>query len=681
MFSQQVFPGRQKSIILFYYVLFAVGLILPQVGYSQSYKIEFKSLQNHFKSLHQDVELDFEKAAERADQALQEGQEADAMIRLKVAKANEIDKLRKVASESGSVSRKFYQAAIANLNNPKQANEELVCTALYRLTIYAYKAKDFREAQVLGEYLSREFPEHPYSIQSARATMYAYFQVFNQVQDDEKKEVAPMMASFIEYIGTRWSDTDLGKEAWTRLADVALVLGDRQQARDIAQKLPKDSLRRAEILTKLALADYADFIKAQRDAGENADPASSQAQRTQLKESLSEAAIAFRRLAAQPTYTLVSAELALAQIYNQEGQFDFAERLIETPQKGLLPLARANHPAIKGPTNRTLQQEIYKVSMEMYLGTEQYEKAKEMLELLAGENQTPEAMIAMQLSLAKQMSDKLEELRDQGATPDSMKGTLNGLTALLSQIAEQGKDLKFGSLSWIGTTSQRIAKERDADGVLLEEGTAKAYQLAATIYETILSKTEADPNFTTERYLAGIQIRLAQTYQRLGKFEEALSPLILVLEAYPQNLEAQQTGAEIYQDWARRLQSDNEIRVAIQRYEQAVEGSSPTSKGLETSGEKLIWGWSTLTSRARTNSKFQEVFSEARYQLLYCQYRIALLREQPENVQKIADTIENLYRREPTLGGEVWLQRYDRLYQTVRKSLRLDPQPLAAINQ
>jgi len=646
-------------------VALCAGLLSGAALAAEPYEDAYQKVVEEYRKAAAGQKLKYEQALEKAEEVLAKGAEASAMIKLGVAKAEDLPKLKKQQEDADSEALKFYQVALtdAPANGDEKIAEKLN-EIRYRLTITHYQRKEFDKAMAVGEYLARTAKDYEFAPQAARAAMYAYIQSFNLIPPADRGPFTDRMVNFVTYIGTTWRNAPEGQEAFGRLADIAFASGDRNRAEEIARQLPANSPARGDILLKAALSRYSELNKLKAlPMGDKSRPSDAEMKErtSELKTALLEGTGAARKSVKNTVpYSLLAGELALVQMYADAGQFDQALKLLELPGTGLLDQAQAKSDSLKTPSGQSIASEVYKSALRCYVGMQNLTRAEQMLREMAGQSADQAALTKMYYALANQTFKEVERLREQGGDPVSLKASLDGLSKLLESAAARKEGQNFGTLSWAGQTLTEMAEKQDTGGAQVNPVASVYYAKAAAIYTDILKRATESKDFTDERNIAGIRVQLAKSQRRLGNYSVALEQITGVLKKFPQNLEAQQVAAATYQQWG---QSTNDVK----HLESAINGANPTrTLGLKDD-EKLIWGWAKLMSTTRVLPKYVDTFRESRLQFVSCRFHIAVIKKNSDDLKKVAEMILSMHRVDPELGG--YRTRYNDLLRVVQGTL------------
>jgi hypothetical protein len=159
-----------------------------------------------------------------------------------------------------------------------------------------------------------------------------------------------------------------------------------------------------------------------------------------------------------------------------------------------------------------------------------------------------------------------------------------------------------------------------------------------------------------------MRIDLARCLRRMADYPQAMSQLLEVLKGHPLMVDAQVEAAYTYQSWG-----DDKAEYL----EMAIQGGSRSQE---------VWGWGELARRVQAEPRFREVFYEARYNLALCRFRQAQTAAKRPERSRLAEAAKNdilaTRRVAPDMGGPVWYDRYNELFQRIQ---RLADQPAVGL--
>lgn len=610
--------------------------------------------------------LTFEKAREQAEAAWEKRTEANAFVQL-AENAKEAEKHIKNRDAADGQAYQFYQAALALAPKPTAENKEELLAMQLQCAFVAYQRGDYPVALVVAEHFARKNPKHTDALQAAQIAAAAAVQRYNASPVAEKKTTVESVLAINEFIGSTWPNEDEGREAWTRIAQIAISLGDSERALAIAKKLPADSPFRGEITLQMGLVKWAEYLKvSQLPEGDPKKPGGGDLERLRLdvRKTLDDGVTLVRKSNVQPSFNVLASELALVQIHNLAGDYDDAMRLLTRAKTGLLDQAMAGVPAAK---QNALDKEIYKAALQTFVATQDLTRAEQMLERLAGDKTDAGNLAKMRLSLARTLKEDIDRLRESDpAATDALKQKLDGLMAILQKILADSSQQDFRSLAWVAQTIYQLGADQDPQGTELPADVAALYTKASTAYKQLIAQAEKAAAGTPEKKsLPGLQLNLAKCLRRLGKYEDALSLFESVLKEAPNNLDGQLNAAYTYQEWG-------DAAADGQYYELAMRGG-PAKRVAVGVIESPIKGWGKLAQLLQSSDKYRAEYFEVRYNLAFCRARVGLMsmkdEEQKSMLQSAEQQILFTYNSYPDLGGTKWKEKYENLLKSIQSKL------------
>ena len=476
------------------------------------------------------------------------------------------------------------------------------------------------------------------------------------------------MIDIVQFIAKQWACEPAGRDAQGRLAGIALAVGDRKRAMEIAKQLPEDSPQRGEIQLKLGLANWSDYLKSLQLPKEQ-QPSQQELAKLfgETQETLQEGLASVHKLPdTEISYTLLASELSLVQIYNMQGKFPEAIKLLERPQTGLL-----NQVTSGAEVAKPLAGSVYRDALKSYVGAKDMTKAEQMLTALAGAggSSKPEDLTKMYMALAGQLDAEVTKLRESGADDKALAGSLESLGTLLEKTGARQEGHSFGSLNWVGSKLYGLAQDTDAGGNNATPQTQAAYARAAGVFSRLLTRAEKEKDFAGDASsMAYVRLKLADCQRRMGIYEQSLDNVLACVKAYPKRIQAQEAAARTYQEGG-EAKNDAEL------LNKAAAGSHPEN------GENLIWGWGKLSKMTRNNPKYADTFNNARYSLALCRAKAALTKDDKEKKSELAGIERELtfaYRFDPEMGGPEWKEKYATLLMSIQRQLGKDPEGFPA---
>jgi hypothetical protein len=212
----------------------------------------------------------------------------------------------------------------------------------------------------------------------------------------------------------------------------------------------------------------------------------------------------------------------------------------------------------------------------------------------------------------------------------------------------------FFALAWRAAGYAGLAAGLDSGGPALSANAEKGYRRAIAAFRDVLHRAASDSTFApADESLIALRIDMARCLRRTSEFAQALIQVQEVLRAHPLMVDAQVEAAYIYQSWGE--ERPDYLEMAIQGDRQHQE----------------VWGWGELARRVESESRFRNVFHEARYNLALCRLRQAQVATRHSDRSRLAKEAENdilaTRRLVADLGGAAWYDRYNELFKRIQR--------------
>lgn len=576
-----------------------------------------------------------------------------------------------------------YLSQAITLANDKTDLEKLNA-ARYFLSWLHYQKGNLREAVVLGEYLAKRHPDAAGARPASRIALASLDSLIRQLKStgatDFEFETSKLF-EVADYVAAKWPDQPEGDLAFDMRLNVYLNADDFQKAQEFIAAIPANSPRRADGEIKLGSAYWSRFARRRQELkalGESDDTRQETEElkkeldvlAKQAREALERGVEGKRKLDAVNDRGVLAA-LTLSQLYLNQGEAGKAVELLEDPKIGPLTLLAANHAATQ---REGVPAEIHKTALRAYVGSDppQLEKATAAMDALersyAGDEQGAERLTQLLIGIAYDLQQQLEELGRSGQAAGQAKLT-SAIQQFLGRISGRMSGVDFKTMYWVARTYGNLAEGMRSGNALTQQG-RQLYDQAIKAYEQILAKAKSDPKFLDADRAREVRLDLAIAYRGLGEYGRAIAMMAEILKEKPNMVRGQVEAAMTYQE-----------RAAVENpgyYKLAVFGG--------TKGDNVnIWGWGKLANLAARNPQLRDTFHEARYNLAVCRYRSALADEKAENKRKLLDLAQNdvrvTFNFDPTLGGEKYRPKYDKLLREIQRTMQLPAEGLKALEK
>lgn len=556
--------------------------------------------------------------------------------------------------------KKYFQLAL-QLVTPESPPEE-VNIVRYFLCYLFYKDQEYIEAALVGEFVSTRAPGSAGARQSAKIALASYINLYSANASDDKTFETNRIMEVADFIIKKWPEQQEAEEAINTIIPFLIQDGKLEEALGYVERIPEDSPRRGEVELKVGQALWSSYLQSLQQARaadpEAALPPELEEKKADAKKVLS-AGIS-RMEKAGVSEQLVAAALSLAQISVDGGDAANAIQVMEHPTYGLVRLAQEGHPATK---KDGVAEEIYKTALRAYIGSlaegggdrdAAIESAKQMMAGLKTTVADPKKLVGTYVSLARSLEKQIKL-----ADPQKRKVLSDVFAEFLKEVGAEAQD--FSVLNWVAETFSSSLGDANLDASGKPTDAAKAYYAeAAKTFEKMVQMADT-PGFLPQPGLkTHLQMKLATTFIGLGKFVEAKTQIIELLEANEMNVSVQIAAAEMYQEWAGYPEKE-EI------YKNAIYGAEK-----KANGRNLVWGWGKLAKLTQGKEKFANVFHSARIQLATSRYKWAMASDptQKKRYLKLAKNDVVLTQKAyPELGGAAWKAQYDKILKTIQTAL------------
>lgn len=569
--------------------------------------------------------------------------------------------IRQEANRARDQAISFYQKAIALYKD--QPIEELNAIR-YQLIYLFWDAGALEKLAVLSEFLARNYPQNAGSQKAVEIAVKVYRNLFAQARKDGQDGSFELekMRQLTEYALSQWGNEREASECVLTLLESFFDLNLMNDAKEFLERIPLESSGRARAELRLGQVLWTQYVKLAASQDARPSPEESDAILQEARRYLEQGLQKIRSGGGEVDYFVEYSVLLLAQLLVNTGETDQAITLLEDATLGPLTLIRQGHAAVE---NAKLREEVMKVALRAYVGSQNLDKAFEIQEQLeklvagSGDAEATKRLTAVYVGLGRQLEEQLARLRSEGKTAE-MEKVLEGFTKFLEAIQERSASVDFRALNWVAETFLGLAKGLDPGGPQVPEQAKEYYKKAVETYIQLIKRCEAEPSFGPEDAPLFLRVRLAAALRGWRLFDKAMEAILFVIDKQGKEnrLDAQLEAAQIYQEWAEQPGKE-------QYYEYAIRG------GHEKNGRYLIWGWSGIARRVASDyNRFLDVFHQARYNLAYCRFKLAQKATGAKRDQLLKEAeldIQRTYLLYPSLGGKEWYAKYDKLLRTIQQ--------------
>ena len=537
------------------------------------------------------------------------------------------------------------------------------------------------EAAILGEFLANNYgDENPVQAQDGSyMAMAGYVQAFNDNEkarrrDEQEIDVA-QMEKVAKFLVEKWPDSDRAMDARLLLGTVYGQLKRHEQSAEWYGQVPETASQFTNALIRAGQAYWAAYIEgASKESAEQPLRADLDGWMASAEKFLKNGIARSEKetpAATSASDDLIAAKLSLVQILVSAGKYDeCVKTLTANPHSIMEAIAvkdEKTRPKSGGVKSIEFASLAYQLLLRCYVGTQELPKAQvamKSLEAIGGGG--GEALTEMYRQIGQQLQDELERLKNQNQL-DQFNTVRKSFETFLGELSKR-KDQTIGSLTWIGETYYGLAQSSEEEAA----AAGNFYDQAAKAYQTILDRSQEDPEFIDPARLTGVRLRLVNCQREKGSFEQALDLVKKIIAENPRSLDAQVEANFIFQDWGASGQGDS-----WKKYQDAMRGD-------KTAG---LWGWGDTARRMQTllsqggteaRDRYENRYYEARYNLIRCNLELGLAQTGAKKIEALETAkLQVVAFVEITSGfSEEWWPKFDGIYREIQTGLGMIPEPL-----
>ena len=539
------------------------------------------------------------------DAAVKSQKPAEEMVRLKQDWSNELND-----------AAKNFELAMMLTNRRDNAKD--VATARLLLAYTNFYLRRNYEAAILAQFVARTTSddEGSVAIDAAYMAMAAFVQAYNDnsAASEKKQDELRLTIKAANLIADRWPESDKANEARMTLGRLYTSAKKPVDAAEWFSKVPESDAKYPEAQLAagqaywIAYGSAAGMPHESRPSPEKLAEWKAAAERY-LRSGIEKLSATLPNKGAVPQ-ELVSAKIYLAEILLSQGkEVDAIKMLQDEPQSVIKAIAvddESQRPE-KGIHSRSVAKSVYKLQLRSYIGMgpDKLNDARatmKILEAIASGDPSSD-LTHLYVDLGRGLKSELERFRSNGET-ERFNKLMEAFETFLDDMYKKQDGQTLGSLSWIGETYFALG-EISTDG----SKTASYYDRAASAFNGVLTRAEADPSFASADQLLNVKVRLIRCNRLKKDFNNAEKLLNEVLKVRGNDLRTQVEGASVFQDWGSN--GDNK------KFVTAIGGNK----------EIGLWGWGGIAKRIQQQKNFSErpdlvdTFLDARYSVSLCRYR------------------------------------------------------------
>ncbi len=616
----------------------------------------------------------FVEARTAGRDALDEVSAFDAQIKTAQSTHQEEDKVPAWQEQrTAALAKALDQFLLAMKLRDEETTLDQINEVRYFIAYIYYLQDRHYDGAVLGEFVVRRYPRHASAKSAAKIALACWVKAYNALAADKRQLEVEHMGTVAKLIESNFPGTPEANDAWMILGDVALRDGNLKAAAEHFGHIPADAPGRPEADLKQGQATWQRYLAASKlPEEERLPPAELDALATEARTLLERGRATMRKSVesgGELTFSLLASELYLAQLHNGVGQYDQAVAILELPSTGPLALVEAKNPLAE---RGNFAAEVWKAALRANVGLQKLEAAEKAMTALeqrfAGSLEGEAALTRLYVTLGLELEEQVARLQAQGKK-EELTRVLDGFKLFLDRILSRQQGLTYNALNWVAETYFRMGQGLGvgADGAPTPQALAY-YQQGTVAFQKLLEMVGKDPAMAGN--LNGVRVRLVRCQRAQGDFAGAMTQLRTILHENANILDAQKEAAYTLQLWGAKDPMN---------YVRACNGLKVDSKQPDQ-GE--VWGWLGLGRRIQRVEKYRSLYDESRYNVAECSYRLALTKqgqERTDGLGKVERMIDTIAQGDPSLGGEEWRTKYDRLLKQVQKAVGKKADGLSAL--
>lgn len=540
----------------------------------------------------------------------------------------------------------------------RDTDPKIIASARNLLSFAYLKQNKNLDAVILARYCMENDREvNPEAaLEAVDIAMAGVVRAYNDAGEDNEFEIQ-LMKQVMELIISDYDKSAKGNEARFRLAKIYGDLKDPVASAETYLTVAPEYKLYPTAQIKAGQA----FLKSWYDgliaAGGNSDSAELNALRdkaaTHLLEGLKLARANLGN--GKPGAEVVRAEISLADINNRQGNFkETIDRLTSGGANSVMAVQQMpvdQRPAT-GIGSTALAAQTYRYMLRAYIGTQQLEKALEVMSSLEGVGE--QNLAAVYTELGKQLETELEGLKAAGDT-EKLDQARSDFESFLDRVRERDQ-LDYNSLLWIGETYLGLG-----NGVRDQRDVAAPYfARAGEAFQQML-----DEKLVEKQFVNAIKLRLVKCRTAQRKYQDAVSMAQEILTESELLLEGQFEAARSLAEWGADPGGEpDKLKEAI--------------GGIKVGEQRVIWGYGYLAKRlgqTRNQPEWEQLRSQyldARYEIANC--RLKYFQTGAADGKKVLETAAGelrLFASRTADLSDTEFNRFSGLYDTIVAELGL----------
>ncbi|MEC7444860.1 MAG: hypothetical protein VX500_00980 [Planctomycetota bacterium] len=544
--------------------------------------------------------------------------------------------------------------------------DDLAVIRRYMAYLY-YVQQRYYSAGVLGAFQLRTNPGASGAQSSASIALNAYWSLYQAADAESRDFELTQLQNVADLTLKYFPETAEAIKAANVMSFLSLSKKDLEGARGYLEQIPNSAPERRRAELSIGTQLWSDYLarkfelEKSRRSGELQD-AAYQNELAMLQPMIDEARQYLEKGVGDLTLgemdsSTVNAVLAMCQLYLTVQNAPAAVALLERPEAGLLALVDAKHASVQ---NVDLTSNVYRTALRAYIAgltstankADQVAKARQIMralnQSLGADASGQKRLIALYVDLVSDLKDQMESL----GQPTQRLAFGEGVASFLEEVQSTTKDPNL--LIWSAETMISVAETLKQDKMNTQ---AKALFTKADKVLTVVSQGNSESSLARRA-----KVQQARVKKNLGLYPDAIRMFAEILSANPNFVTVQVDAADTYHQWGRAERSTSKIASALA-------GGEPFQNPKTKREENAIWGWGKLAQVTARDSKFRDIFLQARFNLAYGRMEYALLKKSDDQLARAKRDILATAQIVPDYGSKSWKAKYDALMKALQKEL------------
>lgn len=576
-------------------------------------------------------------------------QDAVKLMKEQDAEGNkqQITDLEKKIADSYVVAIENLRMALSMIRT--DTDVQSINKARHLLSYGLFQVKRYRDAVVVGSFLSRAAPGTDVGLKGGLMALQSIQNLLGEVPSDSNAGLLKQLETLGNYLAKTWPDDPNALRAQGLQVQLMLEKDDFPAAEALVMNMDAGN-ERGRFKRLLGMLYWNESIGKRRDGDAEAADKLIEKSKAMLTEGLAE-----YKSSLQPAQ-VVQAGSTLARLLVMRKDYNKALEVLDNETYGPLTLLEGmdeQDPAAAG----NIYMAVFKSLVGKMLAdpdpSQYLDRMESTMEKLQEVYNAPESqarLASTYRSIAQDFSEQLD------AASAARKATLvTVFRTLLDRVRKATSNP--ATLRWAGETQLNLGVSLMGPGEMVATGEA-----AKLIGQASEALKGMDDQSVATRY------QLGRAYRLTGKWKDALDTYDEILKEKPSTLEVQIEAARTYYGWGMDLKKNNPKFAA---------GAFTASLGQTTKKRESVWGWQKISQRTSQqmsqSETLEKAFYDSRYHVFACLYQMGVCRKSTKEIKQAKDLILNLASRRPELGGPQQKAKYDALLKACQKELKEQP--------